>query len=213
MTYEPSAERAAHAGKPSPAGIAMPDGGDYSAVGLTAVWATENSRGALFDAMKARETFATSGPRIKVRLFGRLGSSKPTTDPRVLVERAYAQGVPRGGTLKGDGSAPSFAVWAMKDPDGANLDRIQIVKGWVDASGEPQDKVYDVVWSGDRKPGAEGKIPVVGNTVDLTKATSTNSIGSPALMGSWSDPDFDHWGRSTNPVAPIACRCTLHLTW
>jgi Protein of unknown function (DUF3604) len=166
-------------------------GKDLNPGALTGVWAPENTREAIWDAMKARETFATSGPRIKVRLFGRLGPSEPTTDPRVLVERGYAQGVPMGGTLKGDGSAPSFAVWAMKDPDGANLDRIQIVKGWVDASGEPQDKVYDVVWSGDRKPGPDGKLPAVGNTVDLTKATCTNSIGNVELMGFWTDADFD----------------------
>ena len=109
--------------------------------------------------MKARETFATSGPRIKVRLFGRLGLAEPTSDPRALVERGYAEGVPMGGTLKGDGKVPGFSVWAMKEPDGANLDRIQIVKGWVDASGEPQDRVYDVAWSGERKRGGMARSP------------------------------------------------------
>ncbi len=108
-----------------------------------------------------------------------------------MIEQGYAQGVPMGGTLKGNGVAPSFTVWAMKDPDGASLDRIQIVKGWVDPSGEPRDKVFDVVWSGERKPDANGKLPAVGNTVDLTTATYSNSIGSAELMGSWRDPDFD----------------------
>ena len=96
-----------------------------------------------------------------------------------------------GGTLTGASGAPSFSVWAMKEPDGANLDRIQIVKGWVDAKGEPRDRVFDVVWSGDRKPGKDGKVPAVGNTVDTTKATYTNTIGSPELIGSWTDKTFD----------------------
>jgi hypothetical protein len=99
--------------------------------------------------------------------------------------------VPMGGTLKGSESTASFTVWAMKDPDGANLDRIQIVKGWVDAKGEPQDRVFDVVWSGDRKADNKGKLPVVGNTVDLTKATYANTIGSGELIGRWTDTAFD----------------------
>ena len=96
-----------------------------------------------------------------------------------------------GGTLRGGAEAPSFTVWAMKEPDGANLDRIQIVKGWVDAKGEPQDRVYDVVWSGERKPGKSSKLPAVGNTVDLKTATYTNSIGATELVGSFTDPEFD----------------------
>jgi hypothetical protein len=96
-----------------------------------------------------------------------------------------------GGTLKGGSEAPSFTVWAIKETDGANLDRIQIVKGWVDAKGEPQDKVFDVIWSGDRMPGKDGKVPEVGNTVDTKAATYTNTIGSAELIGSWTDPTFD----------------------
>ena len=97
-----------------------------------------------------------------------------------------------GGTLKNSESGtPSFTVWAIKEPDGANIDRIQIVKGWVDAKGEPQDQVFDVVWSDKRKPGPKGKLPAVGNTVDVTKATYTNTIGSPELMGTWTDRKFD----------------------
>ncbi len=141
--------------------------------------------------MKARETFATSGPRIKVRLFGQLGKSEAPADARTLVERGYAQGVPMGGTLHANGNAPTFTVFAMKDPNGANLDRIQIIKGWVDADGQPQDLVYDVAWSGKRSPGKDGKLPPVGNSVDLTKATYSNNIGNTELMASWSDPDFD----------------------
>jgi hypothetical protein len=167
-------------------------GKDLNPGSLTGVWAPQNTREAIFDGLKSRETFATSGPRIKVRFFGQLGAAGAPADYRTLVERGYAKGVPMGGTLKGRGTgAPSFTVWAMKEPDGANLDRIQIVKGWVDAQGEPQDQVFDVVWSGDRKKDATGKVPAVGNTVDVTKALYTNTIGSGELMGTWNDADFD----------------------
>jgi hypothetical protein len=157
---------------------------------ISAVWATRNTRGAIWDAMAARETFVTSGPRIKVRFFGgtALGAA---ADARKLVEQGYRDGVPMGGTIDKATKAPTFTVWASKDPNGANLDRIQIIKGMVDGKGEPQDKVIDVVWSGDRKPDAKGKLPPVGNTVDLKTATYTNAIGSAELMGAWTDPDFD----------------------
>ena len=114
-----------------------------------------------------------------------------STNPRELVEQGYRKGVPMGGTIEKASKAPTFTVWAAKDPNGANLDRIQIIKGMVDANGEPQDKVIDVVWSGDRKLAANGKLPSVGNTVDLKTATYANTIGSPELIGTWTDPDFD----------------------
>ncbi len=158
---------------------------------LAAVWAPKNTRAAIWDAMAARETFVTSGTRIKVRFFGGPDLGAASTNPRELVEQGYRNGVPMGGTIDKASKAPTFTVWAAKDPNGANLDRIQIIKGQVDAKGEPQDKVIDVVWSGDRKRGGDGKIPPVGNTVDLTKATYANTIGSPELMGTWTDPDFD----------------------
>jgi hypothetical protein len=157
---------------------------------LSAVWATKNTRAAIWDAMAARETFVTSGTRIKVRFFGGAGLPAPS-DPKALVEQGYKSGVPMGGTIADASRSPVFTVWAAKDPDGANLDRIQIVKGWVDASGEPQDKVIDVAWSGDRKPGRNGKLPAVGDTVDVKTATYANTIGSVELLGSWTDPDFD----------------------
>ncbi len=166
-------------------------GRDLNPGALTGAWAPRNTREAIWDAMKARETFVTSGPRIKVRFFGRLGAGEKPTDVRALVESGYASGVPMGGTLEGGGGAPSFTIWAVKGPEDANLDRIQIVKGWVDAWGEPQDRVFDVVWAGDRKPGKDGKVSAVGNTVDLTKATWANTIGSTELMGIWTDPSFD----------------------
>jgi Protein of unknown function (DUF3604) len=167
-------------------------GKDLNPGALTGVWAPANTREAIWDGLKNRETFATSGPRIKVRFFGQLGQVETPADAKNLVERGYAQGVPMGGTLSNNGKgAPSFTVWAIKEPDGANIDRIQIVKGWVDAKGEAQDKVFDVVWSGERSPDANGKLAPVGNTVDVTKATYTNSIGSTELIGKWTDKDFD----------------------
>ena len=158
---------------------------------ISAVWATRNTRDAIWDAMAARETFVTSGTRIKVRFFGGADLGAASTNPRELVEQGYRNGVPMGGTIDKASKAPTFTVWAAKDPNGANLDRIQIIKGMVDAKGEPNDKVIDVVWSGDRKPAANGKLPPVGNTVDLKTATYANTIGSPELMGTWTDPDFD----------------------
>ncbi len=166
------------------------DSKDLNPGALSGVWATQNTRGALWDAMERRETFTTSGTRMKVRFFGGMGLAA-TTDPELLVQRGYDQGVPMGGDLKGAAGHPTFNVYAMKDPDGANLDRIQIIKGWVDKSGKPHEKIVDVAWSGARKCGADGKLPPVGNTVDLTKATYTNTIGSPEIIGSWTDKDFE----------------------
>ena len=166
-------------------------GPDANPGSLAAVWATKNTRGAIWDAMAARETFVTSGTRIKPRLFCGPGLSAKPADARALVEQGYKAGVPMGGVLPANPTAPTCTVYASKDPEGANLDRIQIVKGWVDAKGEPRDKVFDVVWSGERKPGKDGKLPPVGNTVDVQKATYTNSIGSAELMGGWTDPEFD----------------------
>jgi hypothetical protein len=167
------------------------DGRDLSIGSLAAVWATENTRAAIFDAMKRRETFATSGPRIKVRFFGGVDLPADPSNARTLVEQGYELGVPMGSDLDPTETAPTFTVHAMKDPDGANLERIQIIKGWVDASGGLHEAIVDVVWSGDRQPGADGRLPPVGNTVDLTTATYTNNIGTAELMGSWTDDDFD----------------------
>ena len=158
---------------------------------IAGVWATRNTRGAIWDAMAARETFVTSGTRIRPRFFCGAGLPAKPADARALVEQGYAGGVPMGGVLSASAVAPTCTVYASKDPDGANLDRIQIIKGWVDSKGEPQDKVYHVVWSGRRKRGKDGRLPPVGNTVDLKKATYTNEIGAAELIGSWSDPEFD----------------------
>jgi Protein of unknown function (DUF3604) len=166
------------------------DGVDLSIGSLAGVWAEENTRASIWDAMKRRETFATSGPRIKVRMFGGAELSAPA-DVAAMVEDGYAGGVPMGGDLTSGEAAPTFTVYAEKDPIGANLDRIQIIKGWVDGAGEIHETIVDVVWSDDRTPDDAGKLPPVGNTVDLTTALYTNDIGAPTLLGSWTDPDFD----------------------
>jgi hypothetical protein len=161
--------------------------------GYAAVWATENTRAGLFDAMMRKETYATTGSRMTVRFFGGWDFAPADAHSRMPAEVGYAKGVPMGGDLRDAprGKAPTFLVAALKDPIGGNLDRIQIVKGWVDAKGERAEKVYDVVWSGDRKPGADGKIPAVGNTVDVANATWANTIGAPELIAVWKDPSFD----------------------
>jgi hypothetical protein len=168
-------------------------GWQEAASGLAAVWATENTRGAIFDAMARREVYATTGPRMMVRFFGGWDYTSDDLNSRQPAFSGYEKGVPMGGDLLAgkDGKAPSFMVYALRDPIGANLDRIQIVKGWLDADNKTHEKVYDVAWSGDRKPGADGKLPPVGNTVDIKNANWTNTIGSSELGAVWSDPDFD----------------------
>jgi hypothetical protein len=158
---------------------------------IAGVWAPKNTRAAIWDAMHARESFVTSGPRIKPRLFCGAALPPRPADVRTLVEQGYKSGVPMGGMLSATSAPPTCTVYASKDPQGASLDRIQIVKGWVDAKGEPREKIVDVAWSGPRKPGPNGKLPAVGSTVDLKKATYTNDIGAAELMGSWTDAEFD----------------------
>jgi hypothetical protein len=160
--------------------------------GLTGVWAEENTRASLFDAMKRKETFATSGPHIKVRFFGGWEYASDLTNDKDWVRTGYAKGVPMGGDLPpGTARAPTFVVWAAKDPTSGNLDRIQIVKGW-SQSGQSFEKVYDVVWAGDRKlDKLTGVVPPIGSSVDLENATYTNSIGAVELKGVWTDPNFD----------------------
>ena len=168
-------------------------GWQQAAGGYTGVWATENTREAIFDAMIRKETYATTGPRMRVRLFGGWEFTEEDSQRRMPARIGYDKGVPMGGDLYDapKGKAPTFLVAAVKDPYSGNLDRIQIIKGWLDKKGETHEKVYDVAWSGDRKPGKDGKLPAVGNTVDVKKATWTNSIGAPELVTTWEDPDFD----------------------
>jgi hypothetical protein len=166
---------------------------EVSASGYAAVWATENTRESIWDAMERRETYATTGPRMAVRFFGGWDFEEADAVNRTPATIGYAKGVPMGGELGAapEGKAPTFLVAALKDPIGANLDRYQIVKGWLDKDGNLQEKVYDVAWSGDRKPADDGKLPSVGDTVDLANATWTNTIGAPELIAVWTDPDFD----------------------
>jgi len=168
-------------------------GWQQAASGYAAVWATENTREAIFDAMQRKETYATTGSRMTVRFFGGWDFVAEDASSRLPADAGYRKGVPMGGDLVNapQGKSPTFLVGAMKDPINGNLDRIQIVKGWLDTENKLQEKVYDVVWSGDRKPGADGKIPLVGNTVDVENTTWTNTIGSPELITVWKDPDFD----------------------
>lgn len=175
------------------------DGWDMSASGMAAVWATGNNREAIYAAFKRKETYATSGPRMRVQLFAGwdFPANAETSDNFAAI--GYQHGVPMGGDLKGVGlkggdlvgGAPQFLVRAVKGPVDANLDRVQIVKGWVDASGEQHEQVYNIIWSGDRVLGADGKLPAVGNTVDLSSARYTNTIGQAEFAIKWSDPDFD----------------------
>jgi len=166
---------------------------EMAASGYAGVWATENTREALFDAMERKEVYGTTGPRMTVRLFGGWDFTAEDANTRLPAETGYTKGVPMGGNFapRPEGKAPSFLVAAAKDPYSGNLDRIQIVKGWLDAEDKTQERVYDVVRSGDRAPDADGKLPAVGNTVDVASATWSNSIGAPELITVWTDPDFD----------------------
>ncbi len=191
---EPSSTRATHPFINTEKATIM--GWEQTSSGYAAVWATENTRESLFDAMERRETYATTGPRMIVRFFGSWDFEAKDAQTRNPGALGYRRGVPMGGDLREapEGKMPTFLVAALKDPIGANLDRIQIIKGWLGAKGELHEKIYDVVW-GDadkRKPDPKtGKIPLVGNTVDVQNATWTNTIGDPELITVWKDPDFD----------------------
>ena len=188
---EPNADRAT---RPQTLGNQKAErfGWNYLAGGYAAVWAKANTRTAIFDAMMRREVYATTGPRMVVRFFG--GWDFAESDVRGNMAKAgYERGVPMGSDLKEGSGVPRFMLSALKDPMGANLDRIQVVKGWVDGAGNSQEKVFDVVWSDSekRRRGADGKIPAVGDTVNLAKASYSNSIGAPELKTIWQDPEFN----------------------
>jgi hypothetical protein len=192
---EPSPERALHPFMQSADKSVTLFGWEMTASGYAGVWATDNTREAIFDALMRKEVYATTGPRMIVRFFGGWDFNPADAMTRSPAEVGYSKGVPMGGDLTAapDGKAPTFLVAALKDPIGANLDRIQVVKGWQDAEGGLKDKVYDVVWGNadKRKLGADGKLPPVGSTVDVPNATWTNTIGDPELITEWTDPDFD----------------------
>jgi hypothetical protein len=148
--------------------------------------------------MARKEVYATTGTRLRVRTFAGYDFTAADVSRADFAKNGYAHGVPMGGDLKTapKGKAPVLIVQAMKDPDAANLDRVQIVKGWVDSAGKSHEQVYDVAWSGNRKPGADGKVPAVGNTVNIDDATYTNSIGAPTLSATWTDPNFNAGQRA-----------------
>jgi hypothetical protein len=164
-----------------------------AAAGYVAVWAMENTRDAIFSAMKRRETYATTGPRMTVRFFGGWDYGTDDALHHNLAEVGYAKGVPMGGDLTHApaGKAPTFLIRSVKDPDGANLDRVQVVKGWRDTNGGLHEKIYNVALSDGRVPDTSGKAPPVGSTVDVENASYTNGIGDPELAVVWEDPDFD----------------------
>lgn len=168
---------------------------EMSSSGYAAVWARENTREAIFDAMQRREVYATTGPRMTVRFFGGWNFTDADASFQNLAAQGYAHGVPMGATLRpaaGKG-APRFLVGALKDPLSGHLDRIQIIKGWLDADGNTHEKIFNVAWSSpqDRKMAKDGRIPPVGNTVNVAEATWLNTIGDAELVALWEDPEFD----------------------
>ena len=167
-------------------------GWQYLSNGYSAVWAESNTREALWDAMKRKETYGTTGTRISLRVFAGFDFSDADINNADYVSKGYSEGVPMGGDLSNPGNdrAPKLMIHAVKDPIWANLDRVQVVKGWIE-DGKAKEKIYDVVWSGDRSVGSDGKLPPVGNTVNLEDASYSNDIGAVELKAVWEDPDFD----------------------
>ncbi len=174
-------------------GINSFNGWNMSASGLAAVWATDNSREAIVAALKRRETYATTGPRIALRMFAGWDFTEADLAQDNIADIGYARGVPMGGelTAAANGQAPRFLVTAVKGALDHNLDRIQVVKSWLKDNGEAEEKIYDIAWSGDREIGANGKLPPVGNSADLRTGKTANTIGAPQLATVWSDPEFD----------------------
>jgi hypothetical protein len=164
--------------------------------GLAAVWAENNTRVAIFDALTRKEVYATTGPRIVVRFFGGWDFSEDDASDADFADIGYSRGVPMGGTLRNaqfikPGCSPRFLLSALRDPLGANLDRLQVVKGWLDSEGREREVVYDVLWSDNRQPDSDGRISPVGSTVDIESGSYENTIGTQSLVGLWQDPNFD----------------------
>jgi hypothetical protein len=190
-SVEPSATRVAHPFVK--AALGAWEGDMLLASGYQGLWAKENTRAALFDAMERKETYATTGTRMLVRFFGGWDYTDDDLRSRAPAFIGYEKGVPMGSdlTAASSGKSPTFMAYVLRDPIGANLDRLQIIKGWMDDRGDLHEKVYDVAWSDNREPDANGKLPPVGNTVDIEAANWTNTIGASELAAVWTDPEFD----------------------
>jgi hypothetical protein len=188
---EPDPDRLAHPFMETEAGTIF--GWQMVSSGLAAVWAEENTRESIFDAMERKEVYGTTGSRMFVRFFGGWDFEDADLESRNPTFAGYQKGVPMGADLptRDNNDAPTFMTFALRDPIGGDLDRIQIVKGWLDDDGATHEQVYDVAWSGERRPGRDGKLPAVGNTVDAATASFTNTIGASELGAVWTDPDFD----------------------
>ncbi|WP_380058964.1 DUF3604 domain-containing protein (plasmid) [Falsihalocynthiibacter sp. SS001] len=192
--YEPNEHRSNHLSKENKDLGLSYNSWRYITAGLMAVWATGNTRTEIYDSMERREVYGTTGTRMRVRFFGGWDFTPSDVDGRNLAKIGYTKGVPMGGDLLNppDGAtAPNFLVYALRDPMGANIDRVQIIKGWLDTDGEPQEQVYDVAWSDESVLGDDGKLPSVGSTVDLSVPSWSNTIGASELGAVWTDPDFD----------------------
>ncbi len=194
--YEPNPERMSHPFMKNENGEIL--SWQQLAAGITGVWAQENTRESIWDAMHRKEVYATTGSRMSVRFFGGWEFTEKDIQSREPAFAGYNKGVPMGGDLTNapDNGSPTFMVYAVRDEIGANLDRIQIIKGWLENDGNTHEKVYDVTWSGNRRPGSDGKVPAVGNTVDVATASWTNTIGASELGTVWTDPDFDSSERA-----------------
>lgn len=190
-------------------------GADMSASGRAGVWASANERQALFEAFQRKEVYATTGPLVRVRFFGGWDFDGDDANDKDLTKIGYDKGVPMGGDLTGapKGKAPTFLVYAIKDPIGANLDRVQIVKGWLNTDGTSEEKVYNVAWSDARELREDGSLAAVGNTVDLETGLHTNDIGDPQLSAAWRDPDFDPATRAFYYVRVLQIPTARHTLY
>ena len=203
---------------PSPMGRDEPwnmVGWDYAAVGITGVWATENTRDAITAAFQRKEVYATSGPRIQLQVFGGFGFSAADADARDFESTGYQGGVPMGGDLARapNGASPTLLIRAVKDPGGANLDRVQVVKGWLEGAGLTHERVYDVAWAGNRVAGGDGRLPQIESTVNLERLTYDNSVGNAELSVAWTDPDFDPSERAFYYARVLEIPTPRHSTY
>lgn len=188
---------------------------EMSASGIAGVWATANTREAIAAAFKRKEVYATTGPRISLRVFGGYSFTKIDANAKDVSKAGYGKGVPMGGDLWNapKGKAPSLLIYAVKDPMSGNLDRIQVIKGWLDASGQTHEHVYNAAWAGERKLNAEGKLAAVGNTVDVRTAAYSNTIGAAQLATVWTDPDFNPAQRAFYYVRVLEIPTPRHSTY